>query len=64
MIMNQSLQLGYFKDAVASVSFFIMAYLIFNNYFSLVTLSILCVMCGIIDGIFTIYPKLHCYEIN
>ena len=64
MIMNESLQLGYSKDAVASVSFFIMTYLIYNNYFSLVTLSILCIMCGIIDGIFTIYPKLHCYEIR
>jgi hypothetical protein len=62
--MIKSLQLGYSKDVIASVSFFIMAYLIYNKHFSLLTISLLCVMCGIIDGIFTIFPKLHCFELD
>lgn len=55
--------LGYIKDCIAFVSFFILAYIIYNRYFTLNQIAILCIIGGIIDGIFTFIPKLHNYRL-
>ena len=53
------LTLGYVKDCIAFVSFFILAYIIYNRYLSYNHLVIMCIIGGIIDGIFSFIPKLH-----
>ena len=58
------LTFGYTKDAIAFVCFFIFAMLIYKEIFSFTTLALLCVMCGIIDGVFTMIPWLHNQKIS
>jgi hypothetical protein len=50
---------GYIKDVIAFIFFFFIAIVIYNKKLSFFQLSIMCIIAGIIDCVFTFNPHLH-----